>query len=104
MTTPFTQYVEIKDNYCLAYFGEDEIMLNKVFEAKEYIEKELPNLKVFVICKDLFKDKINNRSNVIFESKMGDYKGKMACFRNLEKKEELKAILVESKIPIPDDF
>lgn len=102
MTTPFTQYVDIKDNYCLAYFGEDENILNKVFEAREYIEKELPKLKVFVICRDSFKDK--NNLNLIPESRMGEYKGKMACFRNLEKKEDLKSLLNESKIPIPDDF
>jgi len=101
MTTPFTQYVDIKDNYCLTYFGEDEIMLNKIFEAKEYIEKELPDLKIFVICSDLFKNKIKN---VIFESNMSEYKGKMACVRNLEKKEDLKMLLIESKIPIPEEF
>jgi hypothetical protein len=101
MTTPFKQYVDIKDNYCLSYFGEDESMLDKIFKAKEYIEKELPDLKVFVICKDLFKNKTNN---VIFESKMGEYKGKMACVRNLEKKEDVKSFLIESKIPIPEDF
>lgn len=103
MTTPFTQYVDIKDNYCLAYFGEDEIMLDKIYQAKQYIEKELPGLKIFILCKDLFKVKYD-LPDFIFESKMAEYKGKMACFRNLEKKEDLFAILIESKIPIPDNF
>lgn len=103
MTTPFTQYLDIKDNYCLAYFGEDESLVNKILLARSFIEKDLKGLKVFIIFKDLFENKYKG-NNIIFESKMNEYIGKIVCFRNLEKKDELKILLTESKINIPDDF
>ena len=104
MTVPFTQYLEIKDNYCLAYFGEDIDFLNKMLDARHYIERELPGLQVFIACKDMFQRIAEDRANIILESKMMDYKGKMAHTCNLEKKDDLKALLLESKIPIPKDF
>lgn len=99
MTVPFTQYLESKDNYCLGYFGEDKEFLNKILEARNYIELALPGLRVFVACKDGFQG-----DNLIPESKMAEYKGKMAYFCKLEEKEELKSLLADSKIPIPIDF
>lgn len=104
MTVPFTQYLDIKDKYCLGYFGEDKDTLVKIIEAREYIEKELQGLKVFVACKDTFKTLVHGKKNIILESHMPKYKGKMAHFCNLEKKEDLKSLLVNAKIPIPEDF
>jgi hypothetical protein len=101
MTIPFTQYLDIKDNYCLGYFGEDKDFLYKILEARTYIEKELPGLMVFVACRDALQ---GGQDNVILESKISEYKGKMAYFCNLEKKDDLKSILTDSKIPIPEDF
>jgi hypothetical protein len=100
MTAPFTKYLDIKDNYCLAYFGEDKSLVSKILESRSLIETDLKGLNIFIVIKDLFKDKYGNIKNVIFESNMNDYKGKMACFRNLEKKDDLKALLDEFKIII----
>jgi len=101
MTVPFTQYLESKDNYCLGYFGEDKDFLNKILEARTYIEKELPGLRVFVACKDFLEP---DGINIILESRMAEYKGKMAHFCKLEEKDDLKALLLDSKIPIPENF
>lgn len=104
MGVPFTQYLESKDNYCLGYFGEDKDFLNKILDARRYIERELPGLQVFIACKDVFQEIVENRANIILESKMTEYKGKMAHFCKLEEKEDLKSLLLESKIPIPSNF
>jgi hypothetical protein len=96
MTVPFTQYLESKDNYCLGYFGDDKDFLDTIFKAREWIEKELPGLRVFIACKE------GSGRDVILESKMADYKGKMAYFCKLEEKYDLMGLLSESKIPIPE--
>lgn len=101
MVVPFTQYLESKDNYCLGYFGEDKDFLNKILEARHYIERELPGLRVFIVCKDYLKPA---GENIIIESWMPAFKGKMAHFCKLEEKEDLKALLSDSKIPIPENF
>jgi len=101
MTVPFTQYLESKDNYCLGYFGEDKDLLNKILEARNYIEKELPGLRGYIVCKDYLKP---DGENIIIESWMPAFKGKMAHFFKLEEKDDLKDLLINSKIPIPDNF
>ena len=104
MTVPFTQYLEIKDNYCLAYFGDDKAVLNKIIKAREYIEKDLKGLNLFIACKDLFKNVVHGKRNIIIESRMPEYKWKMAHMCNLEKLDDLKLLLLDSKISIPEDF
>jgi hypothetical protein len=100
MAIPFTTYISIKDNYCLSYFGEDEDTLKNVIQAREVIEKELKGLKVFVACKDSMKKTVFGKRNIIFESKLNDFKGRFAGSCDLEGKSDLELLLLESKIKI----
>ena len=104
MTIPFSRYVEIKDNYCLNYIGKDKHVLKKLLEARQYIENELRDIKIFIACDDSLKDVVQGRKNVILASKLVSYKDKMICFRNLEEKQDIKSLLSESNIAYPDDF
>lgn len=104
MTAPFTQYLAAKDNYCLLYLGEDKSLLDKVIVARDYIERALPGMRLYVGCRDDFKAAVHGKRNIILQSRMGDYSGKMAHSYELEKKEDLKALLEQSKITIPEDF
>jgi hypothetical protein len=98
MAVPYTKYVEVKDNYCLAYFGNEQDLIKTMLEARNVIEKELKGLKVFIACNDRMKHIVHGKRNIILESSLNNFSGKMACFRNLEKKEDLKSLLDESKI------
>jgi hypothetical protein len=104
MTVPFTQYLDIKDKYCMAYFGDDKELLYKILEARDHIEKELKGLKVFIACKDDAKSVVHGKRNIILENTMPYFKGKIAHMCTLEKKEDLKSLLIEAKITIPEDF
>lgn len=101
MAAPFTKYLEVKDNYCLAYFGDDENLIKDILTARDVIENEFKGLNVFLACNDRMKNIVNDKRNVILKSKMNDFTGKMACFRILEKKEDLKSLLNDSKIVTP---
>jgi hypothetical protein len=101
MTVPFISYLDIKDNYCLGYFGNDKDIISKMLVARDCIESELQGFNVFISCKDSLNV---DGKNIIPESRMADYKGKMGHFCNLEKLQDLKSLLVDAKIPIPEDF
>jgi len=104
MTVPFTKYLEVKDNYCVSYFGEDWSILDKLISSRDYIESELKGIHIYIACKDQFKASVHGKRNIILESKMHQYNGKMAHLYELVKKDDLKDLLINSKIPIPDNF
>jgi hypothetical protein len=99
MTAPYTKYVEVKDNYCLAYFGDDQDLIKTLLEARNAIEKEFKGLKVFIACNDRMRHLVHGKRNIVLKSNLDSFNGKMACFRTLEKKDDLKSLLDESKIP-----
>jgi len=98
MAIPFITYISVKDNYCLSYFGDDEDTLNSIIKAREVIEKELKGLKVFITCKDSMKNTVFGKRNIIFESKLKDFKGRFAGSCDLKEKNDLELLLSESKI------
>lgn len=53
---PFTKYADIKDRYCICYFGPNDEYLFLLKILKPIIEKKFQNLKITIGCKD---DKVN---------------------------------------------
>ncbi len=102
MAIPLSKYVEVKDNYCLSYFGNDVDFLNDILKARDTIEQELKGLKVFIACDTTMKKIVYGRRNIILKSKLADFSGKMACSRNLEEKQDLKSLLEEAKIKVDE--
>lgn len=49
---PLHEYVKIKDNYCLCYYGESDEYLVLLRLLKPIIENHLPKLKLHISCKD----------------------------------------------------
>lgn len=99
MTAPFTQYLVIKDTFCISYFGEDKEFINSIRYAKKQIELEFPGIKAVLIFQDQF-----TKEGDVPESKMADLKGKVAFVRQLEEKQDLKKLLEDAKLPIPEIF
>ena len=99
MVTPFTKYIEAKDNYCLTYFGNDKYIMEKILHAREIIENELKGINIYVAC-----DFSIDAKNIILKSEMKNFVGKMAWFYNLNTKEDILSLLMDSKINIPENF
>jgi guanylate kinase len=104
MTAPLSQYVSVKDKYCICYFGQNKETVIKLFKARELIEKELYGISVYLTFKDEMRNLIKGKKNVILECNMNAYRGKMAYSRNLEENENVKDLLMESNIIFPEDF
>jgi hypothetical protein len=104
MTAPLSQYVSVKDKYCICYFGTNKETVTKLFKARELIEKELRGINVYLAVKDEMRNLAKGKKNVILECNMNAYRGKVAYSRNLEEKEDVKDLLRESNISFPEDF
>lgn len=99
MTVPFLKYVAVKDNYCLSYFGSDKDMVKELIHARESIERELPGVKLYICLSENLYREFYGKRNMLNELQLKDNQGRFTYYRNLEKKEDLKFILDESKIP-----
>jgi len=100
MATPLSNYVAIKDKYCIGYFGSDRSLLSDLLNARKFIEKTFPGLQIYIACKNEMQDLVTGNKNVILESNMPSFTGKMAYFRILEEKSDLIKLLEESNINI----
>lgn len=98
MTLPLFEYVSIKNNYCIGYLGEDQSLILDVIKSRHFIEKAFPELQVFIVCKDEMHNLVINNKNIILESNIPKFTGKIAYFRNLEEKDDLIKLLEESNI------
>jgi len=53
MNAPFQHYVEVMNNYCLVYEGDNETFAHKLLSVRKHLENVYP-LHVFVALKDKF--------------------------------------------------
>lgn len=100
MATPLSNYIDIKDKYCIGYFGSDRSLLSDMLNARKFIEKEFPGLQIYIACKNEMQDLAMGGKNVILESNMLSFTGKVAYFRILEEKSDLIKLLEESNISV----
>ncbi|RDJ35636.1 MAG: hypothetical protein DWQ19_12525 [Crenarchaeota archaeon] len=56
MTIPYTKYLEIKDKYCIAYYGVFNEFIWQLNYLRPAIEKELPGVQLYISCKDELKE------------------------------------------------
>lgn len=78
---PLEHYVKIKNNYCLGYFGDDEQLLMDIYNKKKSIEKRLPQLNLYIVCKD---DKVDLIPDGIPQSELANYINKFAHYKIIE--------------------
>jgi hypothetical protein len=100
MATPLSNYIAIKDKYCIGYFGSDRSLLSDMLNSRKFIEKEFPGLQIYIACKNEMQDLVMGNKNVILESNMSSFTGKLAYFRILEEKSDLNKLLEESNISV----
>jgi hypothetical protein len=91
MAIPFTTYLEIKDNYCLTYFGNSSEIINLLIEKISKIEKELPGINIYLAVLDSFKNTLNFK-NIIFKSEL-DQANKCIFYREINNLEDIEEVL-----------
>lgn len=93
---PLTKYKNIKDLYCIGYYGHDEITLTQLRHAILLIEQQLPGIKIIVCCED---EELHRFDRVIPKSIIAEKaKNKDFAYFRLIKDREVKFLLDESNI------
>lgn len=52
MTVAFPQFAKTKDNYCIAYYGNNNEYVVQLLYLADAIEKELPGIRLYIACKN----------------------------------------------------
>ncbi len=52
MNLPLPRYREVKDKYCVCYFGPCDEYITLLLGLKKQAERDLPGLQVYIGCKD----------------------------------------------------
>ena len=83
MPLPLPQYINVKDNYCIAYFGNNKeyIVLLKIL--RPFMEKAFPGIKIFISCKEDLMYLLENEERIIEKEKLKDSRYSFGYVREL---------------------
>ena len=85
MAFPLTKYIQIKDNYCIAYLGSNQNILDELVQQREKLENLYPGLRIYICFQDGLKHSVNQF--LIPLSKLD--KSKFAYIREINDTKEL---------------
>lgn len=103
MPLPLPQYAKVKDNYCIAYFGNNKEHLIQLKLLRPYMESTFPGVKVYLSCREdsvyLFKgeERIITREELKESKHLFGYVRELLCDMQSNPVEEF---MNESEIPI----
>jgi hypothetical protein len=65
MPVPLPQYAEIKDNYCIAYYGDNREYIVQLKILRPTMEKTFPGIKVYLSCKNNYMYLLKGEQRII---------------------------------------
>lgn len=83
MPIPLPEYIKVKDNYCLAYFGNSKEYLVQLRLLRPFMEKQFPGVKVFLCCKDCYFYLLKNEERILTQTELQSKKNEFAYVREL---------------------
>jgi hypothetical protein len=99
---PLPEYVKIKDNYCIVYFGNCKEYIVQLRLLRPIMEKTFAGLQVYLACKDEYMYLLNNESKTLSASSLKTQKQKFAYIREIYteiNKHPVEELMLESEIP-----
>jgi len=97
MTLPLSQYVKVKDRYCIHYVGPNDEYIDQLIHIRPAIEEDLPGIKIYICCRvglEYLKEKYER---LIVESEFD--KNEVAYVRYLDDQKAVWKLIVESYLP-----
>ena len=83
MPIPLPEYSKIKDNYCIAYFGNNKEHLVQLKLLRPFMEQTFPGVKVFIACRDDCLYLLQNEPRIITKTQLKDSKNMFGYIREL---------------------
>lgn len=99
---PLPEYAKIKDNYCIAYYGNCKDFLIQLKVLRPFMESKFPGVKVFISCKDEFTYLFSNEPRIITKTELKDNRKQFGYIRELVcdmKSHPIEDFMNESEIP-----
>lgn len=100
---PLPEYAKIKDNYCIAYFGNCKEYLVQLRLLRPAMESFFPGIRVFLCCNDDYLYVLKNEPRILSKSDLLQDKSRFAYVRELifnGADHPVEEIVLESDIPI----
>ena len=100
----FEEYVKIKNNYCICYFGYCNEYLVLLEILRPYIEAAFPGMNFYISCKDDCLSFLSDHTKVLPISELKIRKKEFAHIKELKndgKKHPIQDILEQSDIELP---
>jgi len=76
-------YAKIKDNYCVAYYGNSKEYLTQLKLLRPIMEKQLPGIKVFIACRNDSIYLLKNEERILSKEELQTKKTDFAYIREL---------------------
>jgi hypothetical protein len=99
---PLPDYVKIKDNYCIAYFGHNKEYIVQLKLLRPFMEKQFPGVKVYLACRQESFYLLEKEINILNQEELKNNKNNFAYIRELTSNMEshpVEDFMEESEIP-----
>lgn len=83
MPVPLPYYAKIKDNYCVAYFGNSKEYLLQLKLLRPIMEAQLPGIKVYIACKSEAIYLLSGEERILTREDLQSKKNEFAYVREL---------------------
>ena len=103
MPIPLPQYAEIKDNYCIAYYGDNREYIVQLKILRPAMEKTFPGIKVYLSCKNNYMYLLKDEQRIIqFEEldKNRNLFGYIRTIKNENNTHPIENFMLESDIEV----
>jgi len=86
----FYKYLQVKDNYCIKYSGNNLQKAKELIEVRDILQSKFPYIKIY-LC---FADELNlELENAFPLSRISEYTYKISYFRELTNQDDPKDLL-----------
>lgn len=102
MPIPLPEYAKIKDNYCIAYFGNNKEHLVQLKLLRPFMEKTFPGVKVYLACRDDCMYLLSEEDRILSKTELKDNKHLFGYVRELlcdMQSHPVESFMLESDIP-----
>lgn len=100
----FDNYVKIKNNYCICYFGQSNEYIVLLENILPYIKKQYKEINFYLSCKDECFKFLKGSDNLVKLSEIRENKHKFAYIKEIKSnttRHPIECFLEECKVDIP---
>jgi len=102
MPVSLPNYVKIKDNYCISYYGQNKEYLVQLSLLRPIIESTFKGIQIYISCEDSSLYLLEGESKILSKNETDTYRNNFAYIREIKSnldKHPIESIMEESGLP-----